>query len=193
MTLQDFVLLCARAWTLPALALIHEGVPARVSPLAAAAGASRAAMAASLTRLEELALLQTNEGHGHPLRPAVRLTRSGKRVAGAAVELMTSLRTDAHQAIARKTWPLPVLAVLDRDHSFGELRRELAPVTDRALSQTLKALQLAGLVVRAVDDEGPSSRFVYRPAEAALPCREVLAKLVRYRQRTNDGALRYAN
>ncbi|MEM6987990.1 MAG: transcriptional regulator, partial [Pseudomonadota bacterium] len=75
------VKLCSRAWSLPALAAIAQGVPARVSPLAAALGSGRTAMGSAVAQLLELGLLETNPGFGHPLRPEFRLTPSGQGLA----------------------------------------------------------------------------------------------------------------
>jgi DNA-binding HxlR family transcriptional regulator len=46
-----------------------------------------------------------------------------------------------------------VAALLDRPHRFGELRRELQPVTHKVLTQVLRSLERDGLVDRVVADD----------------------------------------
>ena len=50
------VKLCSRTWSLYALHLIAGGVPARVSPLAAAAGCGRTAMGSAVAQLVDMGL-----------------------------------------------------------------------------------------------------------------------------------------
>ena len=178
MTLQHFLSLCARAWSIPALALIYEGVPARLTPLATAAGASRAAMDASLTRCEELGLLERNPGHGHPLRPALVLTRTGRDVARLCAAVLALLTTDDERKLARRSWALPVIVVMANVAAFGELRRQLTPVTDRALSQCLKELLNVGWVERVLDDTGDRPRLLYRCSAAGTALHRALSDCV---------------
>ena len=174
MTLQVFVKLCARAWALKALVLIAEGVPARVSPLAAAAGASRAAMASSLERCRELDLLASNPGHGHPLRPAVVLTPAGQLAAAAGSDVLQLVPDADAQKVLRRSWTLPILAVLDDSVSFSDLRRRLTPITDRALSMALKDLQSRGWISRTVTGHSTPPKTVYHCTGTGIALREAL-------------------
>ncbi|MEL7539207.1 MAG: winged helix-turn-helix transcriptional regulator [Pseudomonadota bacterium] len=178
MTLQAFVALSARAWTLTVLSLIATGTPARLSPLATAASASRAALAASLDRCVELGLLTPNTGHGHPLRPAFALTNPGRRVADLAQQLLHALDSDEERILVRRSWTLPVLVALDQQRSFGELRRILAPITDRALSITLKELRNARWIQRQSLDDGSRRQVAYRCKGRGQRVRDMLAAIV---------------
>lgn len=125
--------LCSRAWSLKALALIANGCPARVSPLAASAGCGRTAMSASVAHLVAMNLLERNPGAGHPLRSEFRLTYSGQAVAEWAAELDSLLRKPTDSLLYRGKWALPVVAALDPVQRYSALKKQLPPVTDRAL------------------------------------------------------------
>ena len=81
MDIKSLVNLTSRAWCLNILALMATGTPGRQAPLLAATSASRTSFAASLEHLFQLNLLERNPGHGHPLRPEFRLTRTGAEYA----------------------------------------------------------------------------------------------------------------
>ncbi|MEM1260888.1 MAG: winged helix-turn-helix transcriptional regulator [Pseudomonadota bacterium] len=170
MTFQAFIALCARAWSLPLLALISAGTPARTVPLAAAANASRAAVSASLERLLVLGLVQTNAGHGHPLRPAVQLSSIGETVALGATQLLALARDDTDRQLLRRAWTLPLLAAIDSPTAFGELRRRLTPITDRALSQALKTLVKQQWITRQwpASENGRAALYVCTDSGAEL-------------------------
>ena len=63
-------------------------------------------------------------------------------------------------------WTMPVLVAPEngRPMRFAELRRRLARVTAKVSTQTLRALEREGLVIRAVQPTVPP-RVEYRPTE----------------------------
>lgn len=151
MDINLLVNLTSRAWSLHILALLESGVPGRQAPLLAASGAGRTAFAGSLEHLIDLNLLERNPGHGHPLRPEYRLTPQGivaakmaGRIMGAAPGLVT---TD----LLRRSWTVPILAIADTPRHFSEIRSALGPVTDRALSLSLRQLHDRRWLRRDVD------------------------------------------
>ncbi|MBN9668810.1 helix-turn-helix transcriptional regulator [Labrenzia aggregata] len=162
MDINTLVKLTSRAWSLKALALLHEGVPARQAPLLAASGASRTAFVQSLRHLEELGLMERNPGHGHPLRPEFRLTPKGQALAPIAHRIEATVRDDAGAALLRKMWTVPLLAVASRPKLFSEIKRDLVPITDRALSKSLRELDERNWIERSVDAALRPPRPYYR-------------------------------
>ena len=77
MYIKSFVNITSKAWAMPILLNLYDGVPGRQATLLAATGASRAAFAQSMEHLIKIGLLERNPGHGHPLRPEFRLTQLG--------------------------------------------------------------------------------------------------------------------
>jgi len=137
---QHLVNLCSRTWALTALSLMASGVSGRVSPLAAAAGCGRTSMSASVKHLVFLGLLENNPGHGHPLRPEYRFTHRGASIAEWALELDSIVKSDDEKALLRNKWSLPLVSCIPDEVRYSEIRRQLVPVTDRALSASLVRL-----------------------------------------------------
>ena len=164
MDIDLLVKVTARAWALDILSLIHDGVPARQAPLLQRTTAGRTAFAQSLAHLVALGLLERNPGHGHPLRPEFRLTETGARVAGLARTVTSATQDDGERAILRRVWTLPVLAVAAAPVRFGDIKRDLDGITDRALSQTLQRLEERHWLKRDIDPADRPIRPLYRAA-----------------------------
>ncbi len=147
---NDFILLCSKAWSIQILAYVHKQNDPRISPITHHFSASRTSISGALHHLVELKYLQRNSGHGHPLRPAYVLTNKGKAIAAWAAEL-DSLLEPTDWKIARRSWSLPILREMIPTSRYGELRSKLRPVTDRALSETLKNLGENNWLERCVD------------------------------------------
>ncbi|NIA71035.1 transcriptional regulator [Pelagibius litoralis] len=162
MDIEILVKVTSRAWSLKVLALMHEGVPGRQAPLLAASGASRTTFVHSLCHLEDLCLLERNPGHGHPPRPEFRLTPAGQRLAPIAHQIETAVRDDTGAILLRKMWTVPLLAVANRPKVFSELKRELNPITDRALSKSLRELNNQNWIERSVNVELHPPRPYYQ-------------------------------
>lgn len=160
MDIKSFVNITSRAWSLPILARLSDGTPGRQAPLLKATGATRTAFAQSLDHLIKLCLLERNPGHGHPLRPEFRLTQMGKEAASLALKI-DKIVGDSDRDLLRKAWTLPVLMVLKEPRYFGDIRRTLDPITDRALSQSLRTMEDRSWVQREVDDRARPPRPIY--------------------------------
>lgn len=172
---EDFIRLCSKAWTLRILSYLGQGRDARISPLAHELATGRTAISASMEYLIVLGYVQRTSGHGHPLRPAFELTNKGAAVASWAIELDEILSPDSWE-IAARSWSLPIMRLTDSQPRFGRLRSELKPVTDRALSQTLKVLTQREWVTRAVNGEATPPEVSYSPSgigEVLIPCLEL--------------------
>ena len=168
MDIEILVKLTARAWTLNILASLDAGTPGRQAPLLAATGAGRTAFAQSLSHLFDLNLLERNPGYGHPLRPEFRLTPEGVRIAAIAGRIVKAGARDEDAPLLRRAWTVPVLAACQRPRFFGEIRAQLAPITDRALSQSLKQLQAHHWLQRHTDTDRPPPRPSYLAANEGL-------------------------
>ncbi|MCR9241066.1 MAG: winged helix-turn-helix transcriptional regulator [Rhodobiaceae bacterium] len=162
MDIETLVKVTSRTWSLKILELMHAGVSARQAPLLAASGASRTAFVQSLSHLEGLGLLERNPGHGHPLRPEFRLTPAGQVLASIAHRIGVVTENNAGALLVRKMWTVPVLAVASRPKVFSELKRELTPITDRALSKSLRDLESQNWIERSVNVELHPPRPYYQ-------------------------------
>lgn len=162
MDINILVKLTARAWSLHILALMHNGVPGRQAALISASGAGRTAFAKSLTHLVELKLLERNPGHGHPLRPEYKLTERGVLAAQSADRIKMAVPHPSERLLLRRAWTVPVLAVSDKPRYFKDIKGALDPITDRALSQSLKQLQARDWLRRDIDIDTHPPRPLYQ-------------------------------
>jgi len=160
MDINLIVNITARAWSLPILAKLHEGVAGRQAPLLAATGASRTAFGQSIEHLIKLGLLERNPGYGHPLRPEFRLTPAGQAAAAMAQDILITPKQDA-QKLLRRSWTVPVLITLRQPRQFAEIKRGLGTITDRALSQSLRSMEDMRWIDRTVDHAARPPRPLY--------------------------------
>lgn len=178
MGLSDLVKLTSKAWAIPILAQFGAGVPGRQAPLLRATGASRTAFGQSLTHLQAIGVLERNPSHGHPLRPEFRLTEHGKALAAPALAIHDLTKETPHEALIRRMWVLPLLALTRDPRSFSTLASALRPITDRALSQALQRLQTAGWIHRDVDITARPPRATYQAQQTGAQIgKEVLTML----------------
>ncbi|MDP5361985.1 MAG: winged helix-turn-helix transcriptional regulator [Paracoccaceae bacterium] len=160
MDIETFVNTTSRAWAIPILANLHAGIAARQAPLLAATGASRTAFAQSMEHLISIRLLERNPGYGHPLRPEFRLTKLGVSAAAIAHRIQ-SVTAEEDQDLLRRSWTLPVLTAVHRPSHFNDIKRNLRTISDRALSQSLKAMETRSWVQRNVDEAARPPRSIY--------------------------------
>lgn len=179
MDIALFVNITSRAWALPILSNLHEGVAGRQAPLLAATGASRTAFSQSLDHLITIGLLERNPGHGHPLRPEFRLTPRGKAAAAIANKIQ-NVSGDEDQDLLRRSWTLPVLTSLHSPSHFNEIKRNLQTITDRALSQSLKSMEVRNWVCRSVDDAARPPRSIYRAVNTGDAISRITAPEIRF-------------
>ena len=155
-TTDELIRLAAGRWQIPLLALASARKGLRFAEAVRHLGLSRGVARASLDALVAGGWLVRNPGHGHPLRPEYVLSATGRAV-GKWSETVMAARTElglAPEALTR--WTLPLIAALAAGEArFGELSASLAPVSPRALSQTLKAALVAKLVTRRLEDSFP--------------------------------------
>ena len=160
MDIKLLVNITSRAWALPILSSLHSGIAGRQAPLLAATGASRTAFSQSMDHLIELGLMERNPGYGHPLRPEFRLTPLGK-VAAAIAHRIDDVSAEDDWTLLRRSWTLPVLTSIHTPSHFGDIKRKLPTITDRALSQSLKSMEARDWVCRSVDGAARPPRSIY--------------------------------
>ena len=154
------VKITSRAWALPILFRMQSGVAGRQAPLLAATGAGRTAFAQSMEHLIALGLIERNPGYGHPLRPEFRLTPLGTAAANIANKIH-HVSEEEDWTLLRRSWTLPVLTSLHTPRHFGDIKRNLPTITDRALSQSLRSMELREWVCRSVDGAARPPKSVY--------------------------------
>lgn len=178
MDIELFVNTTSRAWAIPILASLHSGVAGRQAPLLVATGASRTAFAQSVDHLISIGLLERNPGYGHPLRPEFRLTELGDSAASLANKIH-NVTADEDRALLRRSWTLPVLTALHGPSHFNDIKRNLRTVTDRALSQSLKAMEGRNWVQRNVDEAARPPRSIYHAVNTGRLISNVTAPEIR--------------
>ena len=179
MDIKLFVNMTSRAWALPILNSLRDGVPGRQAPLLNATGASRTAFAQSMEHLIGLGLVERNPGYGHPLRPEFRLTELGRSAAVLAHRIRLASQQD-DQALLRRSWTLPILASLHQPRHFNEIRRTLPSITDRALSHSLKELEDRCWVARAVVETARPPRPIYSTINQGHAISRITAREIRF-------------
>jgi DNA-binding HxlR family transcriptional regulator len=158
-------------------------------PLANQLGLSRDALRQTLDALIASGLVMRNPGYGHPSRPEYVLTESGRRVAPICARLLQSSRRYDVEDVVLKKWSLPILAALDRESRYGELRRAVG-ATPRALTLALKELVGLGLVERRVHAGFPPST-TYRLTRKSRALHRHVARLAAgLRGRDGGGRIR---
>ena len=182
MHISSFVNITSRAWALPILSRLHEGVAGRQATLLAATGASRSAFAQSMEHLIKIGLLERNPGHGHPLRPEFRLTPIGTRVAAIANKVQT-VSSEEDQSLLRRSWTLPVLTTLQTPRHFNDIKRDLQTITDRALSQSLKSMEERDWVHRSVNNAARPPRSIYSAVNTGGVLSQITGAEIRFAQR----------
>lgn len=161
MYIELFVNMTSRAWALPILSNLHAGIAGRQAPLLVATGASRTAFAQSMDHLIAMGLVERNPGYGHPLRPEFRLTLLGITAAAIANKIQNASAGE-DQKLLRRSWTLPVLTSLRSPSHFNDIKRKLPTITDRALSQSLKSMEVKNWVCRDVDETVRPPRSIYQ-------------------------------
>ncbi|MGR3711698.1 MAG: winged helix-turn-helix transcriptional regulator [Shimia sp.] len=160
MYITSFVNITSKAWAVPILASLHAGVAGRQAALLASTGANRTAFAQSMDHLIKIGLLERKPGYGHPLRPEFRLTQLGIEAAALA-DKVQRVSTEDDQRLLRKSWTLPVLTSLREPCHFNEIKRNLQTISDRALSQSLKSMEVKEWIHRTVDETARPPRSLY--------------------------------
>ena len=155
--LENILTLSRRRWCLPVMAELERRKGAKFVTLCHRLEGNQAAVRQSLDHLMEIGWVERNPGYGHPLRPEYILTRKAARVAPVCAAVDDALTALHLRAADLRRWSLPSLRVIAAgEERFSAIANALAPVTDRALTLSLKDLTGERLLVRTVFDETPA-------------------------------------
>lgn len=163
-------------WAVPVLEALSGRGGGRTAELVATLDASHGGVQHALAGLIDLGLARRNPGHGHPLRPEYLLTARGARLAPEARRIGELTRAWSIQRVALLKWPLPVAYGLGDGARYSELRARLPGITDRALSEALRALASSRLAKRVVHPDHPPG-VEYRPTERGAELLPALRRL----------------
>ncbi|MDP1661630.1 MAG: winged helix-turn-helix transcriptional regulator [Phycisphaerales bacterium] len=153
---DPMVTLCHHRWAVPVLALCsgEPGRGAKFVTFAVKLGLSRPTLVRTLEALIAQGLLARAAGVQHPLRPEYVLTAAGVPVAAACRAVLRELRRVGAEDVGLNKWTIPVVAAIAsqmrRTARFGQLQAALPGPTARALAETLRDGQGAGLFERRV-------------------------------------------
>lgn len=147
-----FLKLFHHRWTVPILAELHRLGGAKFVTLASRLGGlSPDSLSRTLAWLGQAGWVVRNPGYGHPLRPEYVLTPLGAALGAGCTALFAGLQSLGVEAVGLRKWAMPaVCALCPAPLGFTTLKKTLGKVTPRALTQTLRELEGAGLVVRVV-------------------------------------------
>jgi DNA-binding HxlR family transcriptional regulator len=160
-SLADLIAISRNRWAMPLLADLAAHRGGRFVQLLHRLSLSRDSLTRTLDAAKLSGWIIANPGHGHPLRPEYILTDEGARLAQAAGQILATQSRIGLSPIAMTRWSLPLVRAIDLgDQRFNALARTLSPATPRALSQSLRHLATARLIVRdLVDDYPPTSHY----------------------------------
>lgn len=185
---ERLLTLLGLSWGLPALAAIwtgehgvhgRRGGGVRFVPLMQRLGAPRDSLRRTLEALIELGLIARYPFHSHPLRPDYIFTPAGLALAERCAGALDALHAAGASDIALRKWSLLVTHALgDGPLGFNAIKSALPGVTSRALAQTLKDLESAGLIERRVVDGYPP-RPSYSLAARARELPRAVSGLIR--------------
>lgn len=153
---ETLVALGRNRWSVPVMAVLSRGGGARFAVIMRELGLSSNSLTRCLAHLRAENWVIPNPGHGHPLRPEYLLRDAGLPVGMLCARIMAERERLKLSVADLPRWGLPVVAALAPEWSrFGELQARLAPVTPRALSQTLQTMIGHDLVTRRLEDRFP--------------------------------------
>ncbi|WP_342448061.1 winged helix-turn-helix transcriptional regulator [Parasedimentitalea huanghaiensis] len=132
-----------------------------------------------MDHLITMGLVERNPGHGHPLRPEFRLTPLGIAAAEIASKIQ-NVSADEDQDLLRRSWTLPVLTSLHSSSHFNDIKRKLPRITDRALSQSLKSMEVRSWVRRSVDETARPPKSIYEAVNTGAVISKVMAPEIRF-------------
>lgn len=148
-------------WDIAILAEMHRSQGARLITLHKRCGMSRSVLRTCLARLIAACLVRQNPGYGHPLRPEYILTAAGEAIGPFCASFLKEGERRQISEVFLNKWSCPVMLRTGTEAlRFNDLKRQLQPVTSRALSQALKLLHdHSCMAVRLIDSSPPTNLY----------------------------------
>lgn len=148
-------------WDIKLLAKLYVDHGSRVVIMHRHFGISRGILKSSLKRLMDADLIMENPGHGHPMRAEYILTAKGQLIAPFCLAVLEEGRKRKVDNIFESKWSCPIIiATGEQKKRFNELKRDLNPVTSKALSTNLKSLSEIKCLKSEIFYSNPPS-FIY--------------------------------
>ena len=145
-------------WDIAILALLYVSKGGKLVTIQKHFGISRGVLRVCLARLIEADLLIINTGYGHPMRPEYILTKKGESLGPFCDEMLKEGRKQNIEEVFQNRWSCPIIIRTgEQKIRFNELKKELVPVTSRALSSTVKFLNEIKCLRRDILDISPPS------------------------------------
>lgn len=148
-------------WDISLLAEMFRSNGAKLITLQQRCGISRGVLKSSLARLIAAGLVCENPGYGHPLRPEYILTANGQAIGPFCVEFLLEGQKRQIEEVMAGRWSAPtIIRTGPGAQRFNELKKQLDPVTSRALSSVLKSLQEHScLITERLDTSPPANIY----------------------------------
>lgn len=163
-------------WAIPIISVLYDQKGAKFITLLKELNISRSVLTSTLHKLIEQKLAIRNPGHGHPLRPEYLLTDRGIRFGPFCKDMMLCIVEQHGYRLIQSKWAIQIIHLCSRGEiRFSELKSALTPITSRALSEELKALNSQGYVERRII-EGYPPMTSYRTARRSTPFIMVIEK-----------------
>ena len=141
-------------WCFRSLILLMQQDGCKFVTLVRTLGASDGGMRQALDHLIILGWVMRNPGYGHPSRPEYILTTEGW-ARTKELDIFTRLIPNDYEP---SKWSLQAIWLLRQGPMrHKDLLSGLETITPRALSETLKELEEAGILLRTVRDSRPPS------------------------------------
>ncbi|MCB0826085.1 MAG: helix-turn-helix transcriptional regulator [Armatimonadetes bacterium] len=141
-------------------------------------GATHRGVQLSLDFLIAQGFVDRNPGYGHPLRPEIILNERLLVIESNLVDLFSPKQWKGE--VGKNVWDFALLQSLtEYNGRYTEIRDSLPGITDRALSQRLKALESDGLVWRSITANVRPPRPTYSLSESGTMLAGRIERLVK--------------
>lgn len=138
-------------WAVPIIAMLHKKHGGRYVSLRGELGMSRSMLGSTIETLIDCGLVIKNPGYGHPLRPELILTPLGEKMGPFCVEFVELVQKKELHFLLQNKWASPIIFKTGKEKiRFNEYKKNLKPITSRALSESLNLLVSEDVVTKKI-------------------------------------------